>query len=69
MGGVQQLHLFQRRGFHLGGRQKPSALISRKRSKPFRKISDLMNVHHVSPSPVQSKNIPATNVALQTKKR
>ncbi|MEK4510077.1 sugar ABC transporter substrate-binding protein [Paenibacillus anaericanus] len=34
----------------------------------IQKVSDLMNVHHVSPSPVQSKNIPATNVALQTKK-
>lgn len=34
----------------------------------LQKISDLMNVHHVSPSPVQAKNIPATNVALQTKK-
>lgn len=34
----------------------------------FQNIADLMNVHHVAPSPVQSKNIPATNVALQTKK-
>lgn len=34
----------------------------------LQKISDMMNVHHVSPSPVQAKNIPATNVALQTKK-
>ncbi|WP_020620470.1 ABC transporter substrate-binding protein [Paenibacillus daejeonensis] len=34
----------------------------------FQNIADLINVHHVSPSPVQSKNIPATNVALQTKK-
>jgi multiple sugar transport system substrate-binding protein len=34
----------------------------------FQNIADLMNVHHVAPSPVQSKNIPGTNVALQTKK-
>ncbi|MGG1876409.1 sugar ABC transporter substrate-binding protein [Paenibacillus cisolokensis] len=34
----------------------------------LQKMSDLMNVHHVAPSPVQAKNIPATNVALQTKK-
>ncbi|MRN52147.1 ABC transporter substrate-binding protein [Paenibacillus monticola] len=34
----------------------------------IQKVADLMNVHHVSPSPVQAKNIPATNVALQTKK-
>lgn len=31
-------------------------------------LADLVNVHHVAPSPVQSKNIPATHVALQTKK-
>ncbi|MGM1045872.1 carbohydrate ABC transporter substrate-binding protein, CUT1 family (TC 3.A.1.1.-) [Paenibacillus uliginis N3/975] len=34
----------------------------------LQKLADLVNVHHVSPSPVQSKNIPATNVALQTRK-
>jgi len=34
----------------------------------IQKIADLINVHHVAPSPVQAKNIPATNVALQTKK-
>lgn len=34
----------------------------------LQKIADLINVDHVAPSPVQAKNIPATNVALQTKK-
>lgn len=34
----------------------------------LQQLADLVNVHHVSPSPVQSKNIPATNVALQTRK-
>ncbi|MGO4546372.1 sugar ABC transporter substrate-binding protein [Paenibacillus sp. 2TAB23] len=34
----------------------------------LQKMADLINVHHVSPSPVQAKNIPSTNVALQTKK-
>lgn len=34
----------------------------------LQKIADLINVHHVAPSPVQAKNIPAPNVALQTKK-
>ncbi|WP_246470081.1 ABC transporter substrate-binding protein [Cohnella nanjingensis] len=34
----------------------------------LQKIADLINVYHVAPSPVQAKNIPATNVALQTKK-
>jgi multiple sugar transport system substrate-binding protein len=34
----------------------------------LQKVADLINVQHVAPSPVQAKNIPATNVALQTKK-
>ncbi|GLX67087.1 ABC transporter substrate-binding protein [Paenibacillus glycanilyticus] len=34
----------------------------------IQKMADLINVHHVAPSPLQSKNIPGTNVALQTKK-
>lgn len=34
----------------------------------FQKLADLVNVHHVAPSPVQAKNVPGTNVALQTKK-
>jgi len=34
----------------------------------LQKLADLINVHHVAPSPVQAKNIPATNIALQTKK-
>ncbi|MDO3409267.1 sugar ABC transporter substrate-binding protein [Saccharibacillus sp. CPCC 101409] len=34
----------------------------------LQKLADLVNVHHVAPSPVQAKNIPSTNVALQTKK-
>lgn len=34
----------------------------------LQKMADLINVHHVAPSPVQAKNIPATNIALQTKK-
>ncbi|MFB9327960.1 ABC transporter substrate-binding protein [Paenibacillus aurantiacus] len=34
----------------------------------LQKVADLINVHHVAPSPVQSKNVPGTNVALQTRK-
>ncbi|MBB6734184.1 ABC transporter substrate-binding protein [Cohnella zeiphila] len=34
----------------------------------IQKMADLINVYHVAPSPVQAKNIPATNIALQTKK-
>lgn len=34
----------------------------------LQKVADLINVHHVAPSPVQAKNVPSTNVALQTKK-
>lgn len=34
----------------------------------LQKVADLINVHHVAPSPIQAKNVPGTNVALQTKK-
>ncbi|NBD25418.1 ABC transporter substrate-binding protein [Paenibacillus glycinis] len=34
----------------------------------IQKLADLINVDHVAPSPLQAKNIPGTNVALQTKK-
>ncbi|SFJ80221.1 multiple sugar transport system substrate-binding protein [Paenibacillus sp. UNC496MF] len=34
----------------------------------LQKLADLINVYHVAPSPLQAKNIPGTNVALQTKK-
>ncbi|MDG0793433.1 sugar ABC transporter substrate-binding protein [Cohnella ginsengisoli] len=34
----------------------------------IQQLADLINVYHVAPSPVQAKNIPATNIALQTKK-
>ncbi|MBD2868852.1 sugar ABC transporter substrate-binding protein [Paenibacillus sp. IB182493] len=34
----------------------------------LQKLADLVNVHHVAPSPVQAKNVPGTNIALQTKK-
>jgi len=34
----------------------------------IQKLADLINVYHVAPSPVQAKNIPSTNIALQTKK-
>ncbi len=34
----------------------------------LQKMADLVNVHHVAPSPVQAKNIPAPAVALQSKK-
>jgi multiple sugar transport system substrate-binding protein len=34
----------------------------------LQKVADLINKYHVAPSPVQQKNVPATNIALQTKK-
>jgi multiple sugar transport system substrate-binding protein len=34
----------------------------------LQKLADLINKYHVAPSPVQQKNVPATNIALQTKK-
>lgn len=33
----------------------------------LQKIADLMNVHHVSPTPTQRQNVPAPAIALQTK--
>jgi len=34
----------------------------------IQRVSDLINVHHVAPSPVQAKSLPAPSVSLQTKK-
>jgi multiple sugar transport system substrate-binding protein len=34
----------------------------------FQKLQDLIHVHHVSPTPTQDENMPATNVRLQTRR-
>ncbi|SCY79265.1 ABC transporter substrate-binding protein [Alkaliphilus peptidifermentans] len=44
------------------GLNKPEAL------EALQKLADLINVHHVSPSPVQMKSLPDTSIALQTNK-
>jgi multiple sugar transport system substrate-binding protein len=37
-------------------------------AEALQRVADLINVHHVAPSPIAAKNVPGTNVALQTKK-
>lgn len=44
------------------GLSKPEA------TEAIQKLADLINVHHVSPSPVQASSIPAPAAALQSKK-
>ncbi|QUL52185.1 sugar ABC transporter substrate-binding protein [Paenibacillus tritici] len=44
------------------GLSKPEA------TEAIQKIADLINVHHVAPSPVQASSIPAPATALQSKK-
>lgn len=44
------------------GLSKPEA------TEALQRIADLINVHHVSPSPVQASSIPAPATALQSKK-
>ncbi|MGH2560188.1 MAG: ABC transporter substrate-binding protein [Thermomicrobiales bacterium] len=34
----------------------------------FQKLQDLIYVHHVSPTPTQEENLPATNIRLQTRR-
>ncbi len=44
------------------------ALSAKESTDAIQKLADLVNVHHVSPSPLQSKSLPGTTQALQTKK-
>jgi len=66
--GVYSNFIYSNGGDFISADGKTFGLNQPEAVEAIQKISDLMNVHHVSPSPVQSKNIPATNVALQTKK-
>ncbi|NQX45642.1 sugar ABC transporter substrate-binding protein [Paenibacillus tritici] len=66
--GVYSNFIYSNGGDFISADGKTFGLNQPEAVEALQKISDLMNVHHVSPSPVQSKNIPATNVALQTKK-
>lgn len=66
--GVYSNFIYSNGGDFISADGKTFGLNQPEAVEALQKISDLMNVYHVSPSPVQSKNIPATNVALQTKK-
>lgn len=66
--GVYSNFIYSNGGDFISADGKTFALNQPEAVEALQKIADLMNVYHVSPSPVQSKNIPATNVALQTKK-
>lgn len=44
------------------GLSKPEA------TEALQKLADLINVHHVSPTPTAEKGLPGTDIALQTKK-
>ncbi|WP_123042080.1 ABC transporter substrate-binding protein [Cohnella candidum] len=60
--------IFSNGGDFLSEDGKSFALNQPAAVEALQKIADLINVHHVAPSPVQAKNIPAPNIALQTKK-
>lgn len=66
--GVYSNFIYSNGGDFISEDGKTFALNQPEAVEALQKVSDLMNVHHVSPSPVQAKNIPATNVALQTKR-
>ncbi|WP_438495994.1 ABC transporter substrate-binding protein [Paenibacillus sp. IHBB 3054] len=66
--GVYSNFIYSNGGDFISEDGKTFALNQPEAVEALQKVSDLMNIHHVSPSPVQAKNIPATNVALQTKK-
>ncbi|RKP48095.1 sugar ABC transporter substrate-binding protein [Cohnella endophytica] len=60
--------IFSNGGDFLSADGKTFGLNQPEAVEALQKVADLVNVHHVAPSPVQSKNVPGTNVALQTKK-
>ncbi|MGO4695038.1 sugar ABC transporter substrate-binding protein [Paenibacillus sp. 2TAB26] len=66
--GAYSNFIYSNGGDFLSEDGKTFALNQPEAVEAIQKISDLINVHHVAPSPVQAKNIPGTNVALQTKK-
>ncbi|OMF36919.1 ABC transporter substrate-binding protein [Paenibacillus sp. FSL H8-0548] len=66
--GVYSNFVYSNGGDFVSADGKSFALNQPEAVEAIQKMSDLMNVHHVAPSPVQAKNIPSTNVALQTKK-
>lgn len=55
-------------GDYLTGDGKEFGLSKPEATEAIQKIADLINVHHVAPSPVQASSIPAPATALQSKK-
>ncbi|MNW28820.1 putative ABC transporter substrate-binding protein YesO [compost metagenome] len=55
-------------GDYLTADGKEFALSKPEATEALQKIADLINVHHVSPSPIQASSIPAPATALQSKK-
>lgn len=66
--GVYSNFIYSNGGDFISADGKTFGLNQPEAVEALQKLADLVNVHHVAPSPVQAKNIPATNVALQTKK-
>ncbi|WP_127494996.1 MULTISPECIES: ABC transporter substrate-binding protein [Paenibacillus] len=66
--GAYSNFIYSNGGDFLSADGKTFALNQPEAVEVFQKMADLINVYHVAPSPLQSKNIPGTNVALQTKK-
>lgn len=46
---------------------KKFTLNSPESAEAIQKLADLINVHHVAPSPIAAKSLPALNIALQSK--
>lgn len=55
-------------GDYLIGDGKEFGLSKSEATEAIQKIADLINVHHVAPSPVQASSIPAPATALQSRK-
>ncbi|MBT2760317.1 sugar ABC transporter substrate-binding protein [Paenibacillus sp. ISL-20] len=66
--GAYSNFIYSNGGDFISADGKTFALNQPEAVEALQKLADLVNVHHVAPSPVQAKNIPATNVALQTRK-
>ncbi|QHW32806.1 sugar ABC transporter substrate-binding protein [Paenibacillus rhizovicinus] len=66
--GVYSNFIYSNGGDFLSADGKTLGLNQPEAVEALQKLADLINVYHVAPSPLQAKNIPGTNVALQTKK-
>lgn len=66
--GAYSNFIYSNGGDFLSADGKTLAINEPAAAEAIQKLADLINVHHVAPSALQAKNIPGTNVALQTKK-